>query len=67
MKIAKIYRKSFIVPSLRDLWKPLKNILIDTPELNSRCNKPLAMNIEELLQALVYFHLQEHSSGPAGR
>jgi len=63
MKVAKIYRKSFIVPSLRDLWKPLKKILIDTPELNSRCNKPLAMNIEELLQALVYFHLQEHSSG----
>lgn len=63
MKITKIYRKSFVIPSLRDLWKPLKTILNDTPELNSRCNKPLAMNIEELLQALVYFHLQEHSSG----
>lgn len=41
----------------------LQPILIKTPPLVSRCNKPLAMTLEELLQILTYYHLQEFSSG----
>lgn len=37
---------------------PLKNILPLTPPLRSRCHKPLAMNTEELLNILTYYHLQ---------
>ncbi len=33
------------------------------PPLRSRSNKPLAMNTEELLDILTYYHLQEFSSG----
>ena len=44
----------YIAPLLRSL--PL------APELISRGDRPLKMNFEDQLKALVYFHLQEHSS-----
>jgi len=61
----KFYSKAFIVPSYKTLLQPLKLLLHRAPELLSRSNKPLAMDLEELLNILVYFHLQEHSSGRA--
>ena len=45
----------YIAPLLRSL--PL------APELISRGDRPLKMTFEDQLKALVYFHLQEHSSG----
>ena len=45
----------YIAPLLRSL--PL------APELVSRGDRPLKMTFEDQLKALVYFHLQEHSSG----
>ncbi len=65
MKRIKFYSKAFILPSYRTLLQPFKLLVPSAPELLSRSNKPLAMNLEELVNILVYFHLQEHSSGRA--
>ena len=65
MKRVKICAKSFVIPSYKTLFRPLNHLVPCAPELLSRSNKPLAMNLEELLHVLVYFHLQEHSSGRA--
>jgi IS4 transposase len=50
-------------PSFTQLWRPFVNILPITPRLLSRCNRPLQMEFEDQLKALVYFHLEEHTSG----
>jgi len=42
--------------------RPLKTILSDTPTLSSRGNKPLELSFEQQLNALILFHLEEHSS-----
>lgn len=63
MKSVKFYSRQHIVPTQRQLLKPLKNIWAKVPPLRSRSNKPLAMNTEELLNILTYYHLQEFSSG----
>ncbi len=63
MKSVKFYSRLHIVPTQRQLLKPLKNILTKVPPLKSRSNKSLAMNTEELLNILTYYHLQEFSSG----
>jgi hypothetical protein len=63
MKRVKFRKRWHIVPGQAQLLSPLKHILLHTPPLRSRCNKPLAMNTEELLNILTYYHLQEFSSG----
>jgi len=63
MNRVKIYSYWQMVPEQKKLMVPLKNILPQTPPLRSRCNKPLAMNTEELLNILTYYHLQGFSSG----
>ena len=63
MKRVKFRTRWHIVPKQRRLAKPLKRVLPHTPPLQSRSNKPLAMNTEELLNILTYYHLQEFSSG----
>jgi hypothetical protein len=45
------------------LLEPLQPTLIKAPQLKSGSNKPLAMNTEELLSILTYYHLQDFSSG----
>ena len=59
----KIYSRWHTVPEQKQLMVPVRKILPTTPPLQSRCNKPLAMNTEELLNILTYYHLQEYSSG----
>ena len=63
MKSVKFYSRQYIVPTQKQLLKPLKNILTKVPPLRSRSNKPLAMNTEELINILTYYHLQEFTSG----
>ncbi|MCG8634497.1 MAG: IS4 family transposase [Desulfobacterales bacterium] len=41
---------------------PLVDLLPLTPELHSRGDRPLKMTFEDQLNALIYFHLQEHKS-----
>ena len=56
-------KKFYSVPSFRQLCLPLAAILPRTPLLESRCNRPLQMEFEHQLNALIFFHLEEHSSG----
>lgn len=59
----KFYPRWRLAPAQELLLKPLQPILLTTPPLVSRSNKPLAMNTEELLNILTYYHLQDFSSG----
>lgn len=63
MKGVKIYSRWHVVPAQKQLLVPIEDILTKTPPLLSRSNKQLAMNTEELINILTYFHLQEFSSG----
>ncbi len=55
--------KKFKPPSFYKLYAPARNILNRITPLESRGNRPLQMNFEDQLKALVYFHLEEHTSG----
>jgi hypothetical protein len=63
MKSIKFYSLWHIAPTQKQLLKPLNQVLTKVPPLTSRSNKPLAMNTEELINILTYYHLQEFSSG----
>ena len=56
------YQKKLFSPSFYDLYQPLKKILQRTPVLESRGDRPLKMNFEDQLKALIFFHLEEHVS-----
>jgi len=51
------------VPAQNNLMGPAKKILTTTPPLRSKSNKPLAMTTDDILNILVYYHLNEFSSG----
>lgn len=57
-----IYKHRFFAPSFKQVTQPITNILPDVPRLESRGNRPLQMNFEDQLNALIFFHLQEHTS-----
>ncbi len=40
-------------PSFHELWQPVKNIFIGMPPLEARGNRPLQMDFEHQLKALV--------------
>lgn len=49
--------------SYKRLCAPLCLALADIPKRTSRGNRPLQMEFEDQLHALIFFHLQEHTSG----
>ena len=49
-------------PSFEQLFQPAKNAMAGMPPLEARGNRPLKMNFEDHLKALVFFHLEEHTS-----
>ncbi len=49
--------KKFKAPSFWLLLKPLRAIVSNVPSLKARGNRPLQMEFEDQLNALVYFHL----------
>lgn len=55
-------KKRYSVPAFRQLIKPLTCILPNIPILESRGNRPLKMTFEDQLNALIFFHLEEHVS-----
>jgi hypothetical protein len=55
--------QKFFSPSLHDLLNPIYAIPGGIPLLSARGNKPLELSFEQQLKALVYFHLEEHTSG----
>jgi hypothetical protein len=48
--------------SFYEFWKPALEALKDMPELQSKGNRKLQMTFEEHFRALVFFHLEEHTS-----
>jgi len=55
-------KQNYSAPSFDQLTKPLIAILQNIPLLKSRGNKPLKMTFEDQLNALIFFHLEEHVS-----
>ncbi len=51
------------IPSFNELWAPIYKILINMAPLEARGYRPLQMNFEQQLKALILYHLEEHSSG----
>jgi hypothetical protein len=49
--------------AFKKFTKPIKKILSNITPLQSRGDRPLQMTFEDELNALIYFHLEEHSSG----
>ena len=49
-------------PSFKNLTKPMKKALKKSTPLKSRGNRSLQMTLEDQLNALVLFHLEEHAS-----
>jgi hypothetical protein len=56
-------KKHCLAPSFDHLLKPLQTILPEAPVLESGCNRELKFDFEHQLKALIYFHLEENSSG----
>ena len=48
--------------SFHKFFQPVLDAMMGMPELQSKGNRKLKMSFEEHFQALVYFHLQEHTS-----
>lgn len=51
------------IPSFYELLIPIDNIINHVPILESKGNRSLQMNFEQQLKALIFYHLEEHSSG----
>jgi hypothetical protein len=49
--------------SFQHFWQPVVTTLPEGPPIISRGNKPIQMDFEQQLKALVFFHLEEHTSG----
>lgn len=49
--------------SFGKFYKPLQSVTPSITPLTSRGNRDLKMTFEDQLNALIFFHLQEHSSG----
>jgi hypothetical protein len=57
------YDPRYSAPAFDELLEPTKNVLATSQPLVARGNRPLQMNFEQQLRALIYFHLEEHTSG----
>ena len=57
------YRKKGKGPSFQKLIAPLRKVLEGITSLTSRGNRPLKMTFEDQLNALILFHLEDHTSG----
>ncbi|MBW1866897.1 MAG: IS4 family transposase [Deltaproteobacteria bacterium] len=55
--------KNLRAPSFVTLYRPVHRMLPQTPVLQSKGDRPLKMSFEDQLQALIFFHLEEHTSG----
>ncbi len=62
MMLARKWINKHHAPSFLKLWKPLVNILAKVSPLHAKGNRPLKMDFEHQLKALIFFHLEEHSS-----
>jgi hypothetical protein len=51
------------IPSFNQLYVPIDKAKIGMPLLEARGYRPLKMTFEDQLKALIFFHLEEHTSG----
>jgi len=56
-------RKNQVIPSFHELLVPVYRILSHTPSLEAKGDRPLQMEFEHQLKALIFYHLEEYSSG----
>jgi hypothetical protein len=49
-------------PSFYQLYRPIQKAMIAMPVLEARGHRPLKMTFEDQLKALIFFHLEEHTS-----
>lgn len=61
--LARVHHARLNVQSLTRMLTPLKASLDDVPVLEARGNRPLQMTFEDQMKILIYYHLQEHTSG----
>lgn len=56
------WNKKLTLTAFYELYRPILRILPGMPELKARGDRPLQMEFEHQLKALILFHLQEHTS-----
>ena len=56
------WNKKLNKTAFNKLYQPTKNILPGAPELKARGDRPLQMEFEHQLKALILFHLEDHTS-----
>jgi hypothetical protein len=56
------WNKKLKANAFYELYRPAQNILPGMPELKARGDRPLQMDFEHQLKALILFHLEEHTS-----
>ena len=56
-------KKKINSATFNDFMKPVRQILPDTPKLESRGNRPLKLLFENQPDSLIYYHLFENESG----
>ena len=49
-------------PSFCQVYRPIQKAMIAMPPLEARGHRPLKMTFEDQLKALIFFHLEEHTS-----
>ena len=54
--------KNVKIPSFSQLYLPIDKAKIGMPLLESRGDRPLKMTFDDQLKALIFFHLEEHTS-----
>jgi hypothetical protein len=55
-------KNRIIAPCFSQLCKPIKTAMNGIPHLTSKGHRPLQMTFEDQLKALIFFHLEEHTS-----
>jgi hypothetical protein len=50
-------------PSFDELTQAVADVVAEAPPLAARGNRPLQLTFEEQLNSLIFFHLEEHTSG----
>jgi hypothetical protein len=61
--LARSHRTRLNVRSLHQLLAPFKTGLDHAPVLEARGNRPLQMTFEDQMKILIFYHLEEHTSG----
>ena len=56
------WNKKLKASAFYELYRPAQNILPSAPELKAQGDRPLQMEFEHQLKALILFHLEEHTS-----